>query len=128
MKTKTSILKLSSVGLLFTIQKATVEAATISAVAHSEAQIDAEISSLANSVQQALSLSGLGSEAEADSDIKNLIEEHVQNQLAEEMFIEETQKTNLEESNQVELEQKVSTTKTIRPGNLPSTIIVCPFL
>jgi len=50
---------------------------------------------LADSVQQALVLSGLGSEA--DADIKNLIEEHVQAELAADMEIDQTQKTNLEE-------------------------------
>ena len=40
-------------------------------------------------------LSGLGSEA--DADIKNLIEEHVQAELAADMEIDQTQKTNLEE-------------------------------
>jgi GH25 family lysozyme M1 (1,4-beta-N-acetylmuramidase) len=64
---------------------------------------------LAASVQKALALSGLGSEAEADNEIKNLIEEHVQNQLIEDMENEETQKTNLEETVESDKKQKVST-------------------
>ena len=83
MKTKTSMLKiaknLGSVGLLFTITKTTgVEALST----ESSAQVDAEIKSLSSSVQQALSQSGEGSEALADSEIQNMIESEVKNLVA----------------------------------------------
>jgi hypothetical protein len=70
MKTKTSMLKLAklgSVGLLFTIHNSGTQAAMTTTAAHSNAQIDAEISSMADSVSMALSSSGMGAEAEADS-------------------------------------------------------------
>jgi len=58
---------------------------------------------LANSVSAALS--GEGSEAFADSEIQNMIQSHVQNMVAEQVMSGETQKTNLEEQNLVEVEQ-----------------------
>ena len=100
---------LSSVGLLFTIQHVGVDAVRTNAALSTEAQVDADLSSLAQSVQKALALSGLTSEAEADNEIKNLIESHVQNQLEEDIENEETQKTNLEESVEEDQKQKVST-------------------
>jgi hypothetical protein len=51
-------------------------------------QVDQQISSLANSVNQALSASG--SEAYADSEIQNMIQTHVQGMVNEQMK-EETQ-------------------------------------
>ena len=88
MKTNTSMLKiaknLGSVGLLFTITKQTgVEALSTEMTASSEAQVDAEIKSLSSSVQQALSQSGEGSEALAESEIKNMIQSQVENMVAE---------------------------------------------
>ena len=84
MKSNTSMLKiaknLGSVGLLFTITKTTgVEALST----ESSAQVDAEIKSLSSSVQQALSQSGEGSEALAESEIKNMIQSQVENMVAE---------------------------------------------
>ena len=84
----TSMLKiaknLGSVGLLFTITKNTgVEALSTEMTAQSEAQVDAEIKSLSSSVQQALSQSGEGSEALAESEIKNMIQSQVENMVAE---------------------------------------------
>ena len=88
MNTKTSMLKiaknLGSVGLLFTItQQSGVEALQTQALSESEAQVDAQIKSLSSSVQQALSQSGEGSEALAESEIQNMIESHVKNMVAE---------------------------------------------
>ena len=88
MKTNSSVLKiaknLGSVGLLFTIsQQNGVEAIRTGLVAESEAQVDAEIRSLSSSVQQALSQSGEGSEALAESEIQNMIESQVKNMVAE---------------------------------------------
>jgi len=59
-----------------------------------------------------LALSGLGSEAEAGSEIENMIESHVQNFLAESIITDQTKKTNLEEHNNVHIEQKVSSNTT----------------
>ena len=55
-------------GLLLTLSGS--QAASTRAGAHTEAYIAAEIQSLSGSVAKALSLSGLGSEAEADSEIQ----------------------------------------------------------
>ena len=85
MKTNTSMLKiaknLGSVGLLFTITR--TAALKTEASSELEASVDAQIKSLTNSVQQALSQSGEGSEALSESEIQNMIESHVQNQVAE---------------------------------------------
>ena len=85
MKTNTSMLKiaknLGSVGLVFTITK--TAALKTEMAAQSEAQVDAEIKSLSSSVQQALSQSGEGSEALADSEIQNMIQSQVENMVAE---------------------------------------------
>ena len=83
MKSNTSMLKiaknLGSVGLLFSITKQTgVEALSTGLASEAEAQVDAQIKSLSSSVQQALSQSGEGSEALADSEIQNMIQSHVQ--------------------------------------------------
>jgi hypothetical protein len=51
--------------------------------ATSQAQVDAEIKSLSSSVQQALSQSGEGSEALAESDVQNMIQSQVENMVAE---------------------------------------------
>jgi hypothetical protein len=72
---------LGSVGLLFTITHA--NALQTQASSEVEASVDAQIKSLTNSVQQALSQSGEGSEALSESEIQNMIESHVQNQVAE---------------------------------------------
>jgi hypothetical protein len=97
MKTKTSMLKLAknltTVGLLFSIQKVGVDASKLTAEAYTESQIDADLSSLASSVQQALAESGV----EADADLQALIEEHVQSEIASGVESEESQKTNLED-------------------------------
>ena len=90
MKTNTSVLKiaknLGSVGLLFTITKTSALKTELSA--QSEAQVDAEIKSLSSSVQQALSQSGEGSEALAESEIKNMIQSQVENMVAEQAHSE----------------------------------------
>ena len=96
MKTNTSVLRiaknLGSVGLLFTITKNTgVEALSTEMTAQSEAQVDAEIKSLSSSVQQALSQSGEGSEALADSEIHSLIENHVRDMMSEGAYGYESQ-------------------------------------
>jgi hypothetical protein len=87
MKTNTSMLKiaknLGSVGLLFTISKQHVAGLQTELSTEAEASVDAQIKSLSASVQQALSQSGEGSEALADSEIQNMIESHVQNMVAE---------------------------------------------
>ena len=93
MNTKTSMLKiaknLGSVGLLFTItQQSGVEALKTQALSESEAQVDAQIKSLSSSVQQALSQSGEGSEALAESEIQNMIESQVKNMVAEKAHAE----------------------------------------
>lgn len=44
----------------------------------------------------------------ADSEIKNMIESQVQNLVLEHIMSEETQKTNLEEQNLIDLEEAVS--------------------
>ena len=68
-------------------------------------EVDQQIAGLAESVSQ--SLSAEGAETFADSEIQSMIQSHVQNMVAEQMS-EETQKTNLEEENLVEVEQTVS--------------------
>ena len=85
MKTNTSVLRiaknLGSVGLVFTVSKASALKSEMTA--QSQAQVDAEIKSLSSSVQQALSQSGEGSEALADSEIQNMIQSQVENMVAE---------------------------------------------
>lgn len=61
---------------------------------------------MANSVSQALSSEG--SEALADSEIKSQIENHVRDMMAEGAFGYESQKTNLEERNYLDLMQASS--------------------
>lgn len=85
MKTNTSVLRiaknLGSVGLVFTVSKASALKTEMTAT--SQAQVDAEIKSLSSSVQQALSQSGEGSEALADSEIQNMIQSQVENMVSE---------------------------------------------
>jgi len=112
MTVRKSMLKLAnlgSVGLLFTVTTSNVQAVSTNAAAHSEAQINAEISALAETVQQALASSGQGSEAMADSELKATLEQQMQSFLAESILNEETQKTNLEEDTSVKVGKKVST-------------------
>jgi hypothetical protein len=61
---------------------------------------------MSNSVQQALALSGEGSEALADSEIQNMIQSHIKNLVAENIAGEQSQKTNLEDHNLVNLDEK----------------------
>ena len=101
MKTRTSFLQLAgSVGLIFSIQKA--GASEI----HAEASAQTEVSSLAGAVQGALQ--GMAVEAGSEASVKNQIEEHVYNELRHHMGLTQSQKTNLEESNLLDLEQDVS--------------------
>ena len=90
MKTNTSVLRiaknLGSVGLVFTVSKASALKSEMTA--QSQAQVDAEIKSLSSSVQQALSQSGEGSEALADSEIQNMIQSQVENMVAEQAHSE----------------------------------------
>ena len=86
MKTNTSMLKiakgLGSVGLLFTVSKMDgAEAIKTEMTTQADATLEAEIASMANSVQQALS--GEGSEALSESELKGMIESHMQQQVAE---------------------------------------------
>jgi len=61
---------------------------------------------LANSVSQALSSEG--SEALADSEIHSLIENHVRDMMSEGAYGYQSQKTNLEEQNYLNIMQEVS--------------------
>lgn len=111
MKTKTSFMQLaknmSTVGLLFSISKAGVEAASTSAAVETEAQSDAQLHSLAVSMQKAMMEQGI--DAGSTSELQSLIKQHVESQLSESMHAEQSQKTNLEESMLVDLQQDVST-------------------
>jgi hypothetical protein len=107
MKTNTSVMKLAknlgSVGLLFTIQQQSgVGAIKTGLKAQSAAQVDESIQSFSDSVQQALSQTGEGSEAFADSEIQSFIHSNVQSMIAENLESQQTQKTNLEESSAAE--------------------------
>merc|ERR1712127_312162 len=94
---------LGSVGLLFTIQQQSgVGAIKTGLKAHSAAQVDESIQSFSDSVQQAMSQTGEGSEAFADSEIQNFIQSNVQSMIAENLVSQQTQKTNLEESSAAE--------------------------
>jgi len=53
---------------------------------------------MSKSVQQALVLSGEGSEALADSEIQSMIQSHIKNLVAENIVNEQSQKTNLEDN------------------------------
>jgi len=57
-----------------------------------------------------------------------LIEEHVQNQLAEDMLNEETQKTNLEDNKIAEATLTVSKIILVRDNHLTSLTIIPPFV
>jgi len=72
MNSKSSVLKIGSVALLFTLSKVDSVSASMT---NAEAQVDAEIQALSQSVQEALSQSDEGSEALADSEIQGLIEQ-----------------------------------------------------
>merc|ERR1712127_707416 len=94
---------LGSVGLLFTIQQQSgVGAIKTGLKAQSAAQVDESIQSFSDSVQQALSQTGEGSEAFADSEIQSFIHSNVQSMIAENLESQQTQKTNLEESSAAE--------------------------
>jgi hypothetical protein len=113
MKTKTSMIKLAknlgSVALLFTLQQSDVAQAVSSEQrSHTDAQIEAKISSLSNTVQQALIASGQGSEAYTKNEIQNMIQSSLQELVAENQTIAKTQKTNLEESSFAQLDNAVS--------------------
>ena len=86
-----------------------VQAAKTTTTSHSAAQIDAEISTMADSVSMALAQSGLGSEASLDSQLQGTIQSHLQNFVAESILNEQAATQNLDGSNQIDLEQKVST-------------------
>jgi len=105
------------VGLLFSIQKCGVGAVQTTSTLNSDSQVDAEMTTLADSVQMALADSGLEAGSEAHSELKNMIQTHVQSQLEQNLMTQEGQKTNLDESNQLDLEQKVST-ETLRAKSL----------
>jgi hypothetical protein len=97
MKTNTSVMKLAknlgSVGLLFTIQQQSgVGAIKTGLKAQSAAQVDESIQSFSDSVQQALSQTGEGSEAFADSEIQSFIHSNVQSMIAENLESQQTQK------------------------------------
>ena len=93
-----------------------VQAAGTTSTSHSAAQIDAEISTMADSVSMALAQSGLGSEASLDSELQGSIQSHLQNFVAESILNEQASSHKLDGSNQIDLEQKVSLTST--PGKL----------
>ena len=86
--------------------------------AHSNAQVDSEISAMADSVQQALALSGEGSEAYADSEIQNMIQSHLKNMVAENIMSEQTQKTNLETTALADAQLEVSTKPKFLAANM----------
>ena len=71
---------------------------------HTDAQIDAKISSLSNTVQQALIHSGQGSDAYAKSEISGMIQSSLNDLMAETQMRHQTQKTNLEESSFAQLD------------------------
>jgi siderophore synthetase component len=58
-------------------------------------------------MQQAMSEQGL--DAGSTTEIESLIKQHVQSQIGEGIYAHQSQKTNLEESSFLELEQEVST-------------------
>jgi hypothetical protein len=60
---------------------------------------------MSKSVQQALALSGEGSEALADSDIQSMIQSHIKNLVAENIVNEQSQKTNLEDHTLLNLDE-----------------------
>jgi hypothetical protein len=109
MKTKTSFLQLarnfSTVGLLISINKVGVEAVRTTAAV--EAEADASLDALAESMQRALLDQGV--ESESANELHSMLRNHVRSQLDEGMFSEQSQKTNLEEQNYLHLWQDVST-------------------
>jgi ElaB/YqjD/DUF883 family membrane-anchored ribosome-binding protein len=76
---------------------------------HTDAQIDAKISSLSNTVQQALAQSGEGADAYAKSEISGMIQSSLNDMIAESQTRHQSQKTNLEESSFAQLDMAVST-------------------
>ena len=76
---------------------------------------------MAGSAQQTLLSSGLDSELEAGSEIRNMIEAQLQNFVAENTASEQTQKTNLEDESLVELQQTVSS---IEDVNTPQFLTI----
>ena len=68
-----------------------VQAAGTTSTSHSAAQIDAEISTMADSVSMALAQSGLGSEASSDGAMASSIQSHLQNFVAESILSEQSQ-------------------------------------
>jgi len=89
-----------SVGLLFTIQEVGAASVHNTSGVQSKASIDAELTTLADSVQEALLQNGLDSGA--DDQLRTRIHQHVHSQINR----EHGQKTNLDKSNQLDLEQK----------------------
>ena len=75
---------------------------------HSNAQIDAQIGEMTQSVQRALAITGETSQALADAEIQGMIQSHIKNMVAENIHNAETQKTNLEEQSLVDLGEAVS--------------------
>jgi hypothetical protein len=90
MKTKTSFLQLaknvSTVGLLISINKVGVEAVKTTAAV--EAEADASLDALAESMQRALLDQGVGSENA--NELQSMLRNHVRSQLDEGMFSEQS--------------------------------------
>lgn len=109
MKTKTSFLQvarnLSTVGLLISINKVGVEAVRTTAAV--DAEVDASLDQLAESMQTALLNQGV--ESESANELQSMLRNHVMTQLDEGMYSQQSQKTNLEEQNHLRLWQDVST-------------------
>ena len=85
MKTNTSFMQLarnmSTVGLLISISKVGVEAVKTTAAVETEAQADASLMTLAESMQQALMEQGL--EAGSATELQSMIKNHVHSRLKE---------------------------------------------
>ena len=96
MKTNSSVFKLAknlgSVGLLFTIHQQGVEA--LKATAHSTAELDSELSVMADQLQQSMT----DEAAMSNSEIKSMLE----SQMGEMVLNQISQKANLEESLELE--------------------------
>jgi len=97
---------MSTVGLLFSISKGGVEAATSTSALDIHAKSDAQLQTLAESMQQAMLAQGL--EAGTTSELQSLLKQHLESQLEESMSVDQSQKTNLEETNQLMLAEEVS--------------------
>ena len=94
--------------------------------AHSAAQVDQSIQAFSQTVQQALSQEGEGAEASAESEIQNFIQSQVKSLVAENMMSEQTQKTNLEESQMIEHENHVSK-QTLFLSSIPKSSLAGTF-